>query len=180
MRCTLRFGCSLLLSFCVWACVLARVSSFVCSCALSRAFVRASGRFFCLFVCYGSRGVGRVGQYSGVGACIGDNIYFIYYLYLFICIVARQTRRRGAWHVAVLAVARSTHGGAVRRAGGAIGTPRATERGAAEGAAPIRTPARTPPPLHTDGDVCGEGVNTGRSGAGVALPTLGGRQWCGC
>ena len=35
------------------SCPLARVLSFVCLRVLSRASVRASGRFFCLFVCYG-------------------------------------------------------------------------------------------------------------------------------
>ena len=49
--CTLRFGRSLLLSFRLWTRAPLLVLSFVCSRVLSRASVRASGRFFCLFVC---------------------------------------------------------------------------------------------------------------------------------
>ena len=36
--------------------------------------------------------------------CIGDNTYFIYYCVLFICIVARQTRRRRVARGRILAV----------------------------------------------------------------------------
>ena len=111
----------------------------------------------------------RVRQYTGFGACIGDLYVFVFIILYYVLVLSPGARALGAWHVAVLSLVirsslRRPRGGGSDRNAESDGT-RSRRRCGAD-----PNPCPQPLPLHTDGDVCGEGVNTGRSGVALTRP----------